>query len=270
MIWSKTCFLSAQRYKTTQAAQGRFPKGRISLQLPRSLIPRKAAALRQPYLCSQQVPAVPVSPAGGDIPGYMTQHNTTCCQTDPEPPMGCCIPSPSSAAGSCIARTNPCAANARCLTMEGDGSNWRQSRLLSPGSGFPRWLDAASAAGCGPCHRLPHPWSSSSLRCARPADAGGERRQEARSLGFLRIYHGPRQPRKGTEQQTHLAALHPLPLCYETPKTTGSVSRGGLETQRSSSHKHTCRLRQSLSFCSSLVFCLFFLADKIHFWDCLL
>lgn len=81
-----------------------------------------------------------MSPASGDIPGCTTQHNTTCCQTDREPPVSCCIPSPFSKAGCCVSGTNPHAANAQCLTMEGDGSNWRQSQLLSPGSGFPQQM----------------------------------------------------------------------------------------------------------------------------------
>lgn len=216
---------------------------------------------------------LPASPRTAHVPRPVvtsldTQHNPTCCQIDPEPPISYCIPSPSSAAASCIARANPRAVNARCLTREGNRSNWRQSRLLSPGSGFPQWLDAAPAAGCGPCHHLPHPCSSSSLCRSHPADAGGERQQETRSLGFLRIYRRPRQPRKGTEQQTCLAALRLLPLCYETPKTTGSVSRGGW--RHSSPRKHTWGQQQSLSFCFSLLFLLFFLTDKIHFWDCLL
>lgn len=131
-----------------------------------------------------------------------------------------------------------------------------------------RWLDAAPEAGCGPCHHLPHPCSSSSLCCSHPADAGGERQQETRSLGFLRIYHRPRQPRKGTEQQMCLAALRLLPLCYETPKTTGGVSWGGWR------HSDPALINTpggSSSHCLfAFLFFFFFLTDKIHFWDCLL
>jgi len=72
--------------------KGRAPGGRVPLQFPRSFILREAEARCQPYLRSQQAPALPMSPASGDIPRQATQRNTTCCQPDPEPPAGCCIP----------------------------------------------------------------------------------------------------------------------------------------------------------------------------------
>lgn len=144
------------------------------------------------------------------------------------------FPPPPSAASSCIAA----AVNSQCLSTEGDGSIWRQNRLLTP-----------MAAGRGPCHYLPHPCSS--LCRARPVDASRERQQETCSLGFLRIYHRPQQPRTGTKHQRYLSALHPPPLYLETPKTAASVPRDGAgvtATQLSKTHLGTTAVALVLLF----------------------
>jgi len=133
--------------------------------------------------------------------------------------------------------------------------------VLSPGSGFPQQLDAAPAAGCGPCRPLPRPWSSSSLRCARPEDAGGESPQETRSLGFLPSHRRSQQPREGEEQQTRLAAPHPPPSCCERPKPQAAFHGGGLRL----GHPAPVNTRRGRSRRSLLAFLLFFVWVLLFF-----